>query len=107
MAYLLNHMPSQLHLVLTTRHDPGFPLSRLRAQGQMTEVRADELRFTLAETSDFLQRAMGLSLDTEQVAALEDRTEGWIAGLQMAALSMQNRGDVAGFVAAFTGDDLE
>lgn len=105
LAFLLDHMPPQMHLMLTCRRDPGFPLSRLRAQDQMTEIRAADLRFTVAETSAFLQQVMGLPLDLEQIAALEERTEGWIAGLQMAALSMQNRRDITGFIAAFAGDD--
>ena len=103
LAFLLDHMPPNLHLVITSRADPGFPLSRLRARGQLTEVRIQDLRFTVEETAVFLQTVMGIPLTSEQIAALETRTEGWIAGLQMAALSMQNRADVDGFVAGFTG----
>ena len=103
MAFLLGHMPPNMTLVITSRTDPGFPISRLRARGQLTELRANDLRFTEAETAQFLQQSMGLTLSTNQVAALESRTEGWIAGLQMAALSMQNRDDIDGFVASFTG----
>ena len=103
LAFLLDHMPPNLHLVITSRADPGFPLSRLRARGQLTEVRIQDLRFTVEETAVFLQTVMGIPLTPEQIAALETRTEGWIAGLQMAALSMQNRADVDGFVAGFTG----
>jgi len=103
LAFLLDHMPPQMTLVITSRTDPGFPISRLRARGDLTEVRADDLRFTEAEAAQFLQQSMGLTLLPDQVAALESRTEGWIAGLQMAALSMQHRDDVTRFIAGFTG----
>ncbi len=103
IAFLLDHMPPQMTLVLTSRADPGFPISRLRARGQLTEVRADDLRFSESETAQFLQQSMNLTLSPDQITALESRTEGWIAGLQMAALSLQNRGDVAGFIDNFTG----
>ncbi|MEZ4592014.1 MAG: AAA family ATPase [Chloroflexota bacterium] len=104
LASLLDLMPPQMTLALTSRSDPGFPISRLRARGQLIELRADDLRFTEAEAAQFLQQTMGLTLQPEQIAALENRTEGWIAGLQMAALSMQNRGgDLDGFVQSFTG----
>lgn len=103
LAFLLDHMPPHMTLALTSRRDPGFPISRLRARGQLTEVRADDLRFTQAEAAHFLQESMGLTLSTDQIAALERRTEGWAAGLQMAALSMRNRADVAGFVTSFAG----
>ncbi|MCP4935016.1 MAG: hypothetical protein GY927_12620, partial [bacterium] len=103
MAFLLDHMPPQMTLVITSRTDPGFPISRLRARGQLTELRADDLRFSEAEAAQFLKSSMNLTLSPDQIAALEDRTEGWIAGLQMAALSIQNRGDVARFIDSFTG----
>ncbi|MCB9420212.1 MAG: AAA family ATPase [Ardenticatenaceae bacterium] len=105
LATLLDLMPPQMTLVLTSRSDPGFPISRLRARGQLIELRADDLRFTEMEAAEFLQQTMGLTLQPEQIAALENRTEGWIAGLQMAALSMQNRasGDLDQFVNNFTG----
>ncbi|MBK7897182.1 MAG: AAA family ATPase [Anaerolineaceae bacterium] len=104
LAALLDLMPPQMTLALTSRSDPGFPISRLRARGQLIELRADDLRFTEAEAAQFLQQTMGLTLQPAQIAALENRTEGWIAGLQMAALSMQNRGgDLDGFVQSFTG----
>jgi LuxR family transcriptional regulator, maltose regulon positive regulatory protein len=92
-----------MHLVITTREDPHLPLARLRARGQLTELRAADLRFTPAEAAEFLNRVMGLSLSEEDIAALETRTEGWIAGLQLAALSMQGRSDAASFIQAFTG----
>jgi LuxR family transcriptional regulator, maltose regulon positive regulatory protein len=103
LAFLLDHLPQSLHLVVITRADPPLPLSRLRAGGKMTELRAEHLRFSTDEASQFLNQIMGLNLSCEQVAALEKRTEGWIAGLQLAALSMQGREDVQGFVSAFTG----
>jgi LuxR family maltose regulon positive regulatory protein len=103
MTFLLEHPPPQLHLVLATRANPPLPLARLRAQGQLTEVRAADLRFDTAEASAFLQAVMGLDLEAEVIATLEQRTEGWIAGLQLAALSLQGRTDVSGFLAAFSG----
>jgi LuxR family maltose regulon positive regulatory protein len=105
LAMLLDLMPPQMTLVLTSRSDPGFPLSRLRARGELVELRADDLRFTEMEAAQFLQQTMGLTLQPAQVAALENRTEGWIAGLQMAALSLQNRpnSDLDSFVNTFTG----
>ena len=103
IAFLLDHLPPQMHLGLATRADPSLPLARLRAQGQLTELRADDLRFTPDEAAAFLNQVMGLSLSAEDVAALETRTEGWIAGLQLAAISMQGRQDTRGFVEAFTG----
>lgn len=105
MAFLLDHLPPQLHLVLASRADPAVPLARLRAGGELVEIRADELRFTPDEASAYLNGAMGLHLASQDVVALEERTEGWIAALQLAALSMQGRDDVTGFIAGFTGDD--
>lgn len=105
LTFLLEHLPPQMHLVLTTREDPPLPLPRLRVRGQLTEVRAADLRFTVAETAVFLRQITGLQLSLDEVAALEKRTEGWIAGLQLAALSMQGRADAHGFIAAFAGDD--
>ena len=103
MTFLLEHLPPQLHLVLATRADPPLPLARLRVQGQLTEVRTADLRFGAAEASAFLQAVMGLDLPPESIAALERRTEGWIVGLQLAALSLQGRTNMSGFLAAFTG----
>jgi LuxR family transcriptional regulator, maltose regulon positive regulatory protein len=105
LAFLVEHMPPQLHLVMTAREDPPLPLARLRARGQLTELRAADLRFTSDETAAFLSQVMGLSLSTSEIAALEARTEGWIAGLQLAALSMQGQQDVAGFIRSFAGDN--
>jgi LuxR family maltose regulon positive regulatory protein len=103
MTYLVEHLPPQLHLILATRADPPLPLARLRAQGQLSEVRTADLRFGAAEASTFLQTVMGLDLPAEAITTLEHRTEGWIAGLQLAALSLQGRADVSAFLAAFTG----
>ena len=105
LSFLVNHLPPQMHLVITTREDPALPLSRLRAQRQLVELRAADLRFTPSEAAEFLNEVMGLNLSTEEVAALEERTEGWIAGLQLAAISMRGHQDVAGFIQAFAGDN--
>jgi LuxR family transcriptional regulator, maltose regulon positive regulatory protein len=105
MTFLLEHLPPQVHLVISTREDPALPLARLRARGQLVEVRAADLRFTLDEVVAYLNGVIGLDLAASDIAALEGRTEGWIAALQLAALSMQGRDDVAGFIAGFAGDD--
>jgi LuxR family maltose regulon positive regulatory protein len=103
LAFLLEHAPPQMHLVIATREDPNLPLARWRARGQLTELRAADLRFTAAEAAEFLNKTMGLDLAEEDITALENRTEGWIAGLQLAALSLRGRPDTAGFIQAFTG----
>ncbi|HEY9075161.1 MAG TPA: LuxR C-terminal-related transcriptional regulator [Anaerolineaceae bacterium] len=103
LSFLLDHLPQRMHLVITTREDPHLPLARYRARGQMTELRAADLRFTSSEAAEFLNQVMGLSLSMEDITALETRTEGWIAGLQLAALSMQSCQDTASFVQSFTG----
>ncbi len=103
VAFLLDHLPQQLHLVIATRADPPLPIARLRARGQLTELRADDLRFTAEEVGAFLNDVMGLNLQPEDVSALEVRTEGWISGLHLAALSLQGREDTHVFVQAFTG----
>jgi len=103
LEFLVEHQPPQMHLVITTREDPPLPLARLRARGQLTELRAADLRFTPQEVADFLNQVMGLNLSAEDVSALEARTEGWIAGLQLAALSMREQTDTAGFIQSFTG----
>jgi LuxR family maltose regulon positive regulatory protein len=103
LTFLLEHLPPQMHLVITTREDPHLPLARLRARGQLTELRAADLRFTPSEAADFLNQMMGLNLSEEDIAALENRTEGWIAGLQLAAISMQGHQDTASFIKSFTG----
>ncbi len=103
LTFLLEHLPPQMHLVIATREDPQLPLSRLRARGQLTELRAADLRFTPAEAAEFLNQMMGLNLSAEDIAALETRTEGWIVGLQLAALSMQGHQDTTSFIKSFTG----
>jgi LuxR family maltose regulon positive regulatory protein len=109
LTFLLEHLPPQMHLVITTREDPHLPLARLRARGQLTELRAADLRFTPTEATDFLNQVMDLSLSAEDISALETRTEGWIAGLQFAALalrgplSMQGQKGATGFIQSFTG----
>ncbi|MCB0171637.1 MAG: hypothetical protein KDJ97_13885 [Anaerolineae bacterium] len=103
VTFLLEHLPPQLHLVIISRSDPPLPIARLRARNQLTELRTDDLRFTPAEAAAFLNQAMGLQLSAENISALEARTEGWIAGLQLAALSLQGREDIEGFIANFTG----
>ena len=105
MAYLLEHAPQQLHVVIASRSDPSLPLARLRARGELVEIRAVDLRFTPEEATTYLNDVMGLQVETHDVVALEGRTEGWIAALQLAALSMQGRDDVGGFIASFAGDD--
>jgi LuxR family maltose regulon positive regulatory protein len=104
IAFLLDHLPPPMHLVITSRSDPPLPLARLRGRGESTELRAADLRFTPDEAATFLNEVMGLGLSAPDIAALEGRTEGWIAGLQLAALSMQGHQDVSGFIRAFAGD---
>jgi LuxR family maltose regulon positive regulatory protein len=105
MAFLLDHLPPQLHVVIAGRADPALPLARLRARGELAEIRAAELRFTPDEAAAYLNGMVGQRLTTRDVAVLEGRTEGWIAALQLAALSMQGRDDIGGFIAGFAGDD--
>lgn len=103
LTFLLEHRPLQMHLVFLSRTDPPLPLARLRARNQLLEIRADQLRFTSDESAVFLNEVMGLNLVAGDIAAMEARTEGWIAGLQLAALSMQGRQDIHAFVSDFTG----
>jgi len=103
LTFLIEHLPPQMHLVIATREDPKLPLSRLRVRNQLTELRATDLRFTPAEAAGFLNQVMGLDLSAEDIAALETRTEGWIAGLQLAAISMQGHSDTTSFIKSFTG----
>jgi LuxR family maltose regulon positive regulatory protein len=105
MTFLLEHLPPQIHLVIASRTDPALPLARLRGRGELTEIRAADLRFTPGEAAAYLNGVMGLALTAADVAALEGRTEGWIAALQLAALSMQGREDVTAFIDGFAGDD--
>src|SRR5258708_11194620 len=104
LTFLVEHLPPQMHLVIATHEDPLLPLARLRARGELTELRAADLRFTPSEAAEFLNSVMGLNLSPGTIAALEDRTEGWIAGLQLAALSIRGREDIPEFIRAFTGD---
>ncbi|RPJ37129.1 MAG: helix-turn-helix transcriptional regulator, partial [Chloroflexi bacterium] len=103
LTFLVEHQPPRMHLVITTREDPHLPLARLRARDQLTELRAADLRFTPDEAAEFLNRVMGLNLSAEDIAALETRTEGWISGLQLAAISIRGHPDAAGFIQSFTG----
>jgi LuxR family maltose regulon positive regulatory protein len=103
LAFLLQHLPPRMHLLISGREDPHLPLARLRARGQLSELRATDLRFTSSEAAEFLNRVMGLRLSEEDIAALETRTEGWIAGLQLAAISMQGHKDATSFIESFTG----
>jgi LuxR family maltose regulon positive regulatory protein len=103
LLFLLEHLPPHMHLILATRADPPLHLARLRARGQLTEVRAADLRFTPDEAGRFLQQVMHLELAQEELALLQRRTEGWIAGLQLAGLSLRGRTDVSAFLSAFSG----
>ncbi|OWY61758.1 helix-turn-helix transcriptional regulator, partial [cyanobacterium TDX16] len=107
LAFAIGHLPANVHLVLATREDPPLPLASLRARGDLAEVRAADLRFTAEETAAYLNGAVGLHLEPEQIDALEARTEGWITALQLAGLSLQGRtGDQAsGFISEFAGGD--
>jgi LuxR family maltose regulon positive regulatory protein len=105
VGFLLEHAHPPLQLVISTRSDPPLPLPRMRARGELLEIRADELRFTLEESGAFLNDVLGLGLDHEGVLRLHDRTEGWAAGLYLAALSLRGRPDRGRFIADFAGDD--
>ncbi len=105
MAFLLERMPPQMHVVITTRADPALPLARLRSRGDLVEIRAADLRFTPDEATAYLNGTMGLALTSHDVEVLEGRTEGWIAALQLAALSIKGRSDVGTFIDSFAGDD--
>ena len=105
MIFLLEHLPSQVHVVIATRADPRLPLARLRARGELVEIRAADLRFSHEEAATYLHAVVGLDLSAANVALLGERTEGWIAALQLAGLSMQGRADVGGFIAGFAGND--
>lgn len=103
VEFLIENLPLQMHLVITTREDPSFSLARLRARGELTEIRIADLRFTVDEITMFLNESMELNLSADDISILENRTEGWIASLQMAAISMQARDDVGSFLQSFTG----
>jgi LuxR family maltose regulon positive regulatory protein len=103
LTFLIAHLPANMHLIITTRIDPPLPLARLRARDKLNELRANDLRFSAQEAAEFLTRVMELDLSTDEIDALEQRTEGWIAGLQIAGLSMQNHEDISGFIRVFSG----
>lgn len=103
LTFLIDHLPPNFHLIITSRADPPLPLARLRANDQLTEFRANDLRFSEHESETFLNQQMGLNLSAEEISTLEARTEGWIAGLQIAALSMQGDDDIPGFIRTFSG----
>lgn len=103
LGFFIENMPSHIHLVIATREDPLLPISRLRVRNLLTELRAADLRFTSSEVVDFLNRVMRLNLRAEDIAALETRTEGWIAGLQLAAISLQGRSNVTQLIKSFSG----
>ena len=107
VALLIERLPAAAHLVISTRFDPPLPLSRLRVRGQLTEIRAADLRFNLAEAGAFLNDVSGLKLDPEEIARLHERTEGWAAGLQLAGLSLRGREDHRQFIDSFAGDDRQ
>jgi LuxR family maltose regulon positive regulatory protein len=103
LTFLVDHLPPHMHLIVATRSDPPLPLTRLRARGQLTEVRAADLRFETWEAETFLHSVMRLDLSSDEVAVLQSRTEGWIAGLQFAGLSLRGRTDISAFLRAFSG----
>lgn len=105
VAYLLEYLPTNVHVTISTRADPALPLARMRAGGDLLELRSVDLRFTAAETAAYLNDKMGLGLNASDIAAVEGRTEGWIAAVQLAALSMRGRDDPGAFIASFAGND--
>ena len=105
LTFLLEHLPPQAHVLLSTRADPDLPVARWRVRGELVEIRAADLRFTSAEADAYLNVVTGLDLAAADIAVLEERTEGWIAALQLAALSLQGNADASGFIARFAGDD--
>jgi LuxR family transcriptional regulator, maltose regulon positive regulatory protein len=103
LAFLLEHMPHQMHLVISSREDPNLPLARLRSHGLLVELRVSDLRFNSSEAAEFIHKVMGLDISVADAAALETRTEGWVAGLQLAALAVRDHPDVSSFIQSFTG----
>jgi LuxR family maltose regulon positive regulatory protein len=103
LAFLLEHLPPRMHLIVATRADPALPLAHLRGRGEMLEIGEDDLRFTIEETAALFKRTQSIVLSTDDVSALNSKTEGWVVGLKMAGLSMRQNGDIAGFVKSFTG----
>jgi LuxR family maltose regulon positive regulatory protein len=106
LSFFIDHIPDNFHLIVSTRIDPPLPLARLRARNRLTEIRSTDLRFTLDETNSFLAQTMRLILSEEDVKAIETRTEGWIASLQLAAISMRQQNDISSFIRAFTGSNV-
>jgi LuxR family maltose regulon positive regulatory protein len=106
LFFLLENQPPQMHLVISSRSDPPWPLARLRVRGEMLEIRTKDMRFMFEEAATFLNEVMGLGLSEADILALQKRIEGWAAGLQMAALSMRNRDDKVGFIQDFTGSHI-
>lgn len=104
LTFLIEHLPPHMHLIITTREDPHLPLARLRARGQLTELRIADLCFNISEATGFLNQVMGHNLAPAEVVALETRTEGWIAGLQLAAISLQGHSDTSQFIKSFSGN---
>ena len=104
LAFLVEHMPAQIRLIMTTRADPPLPLARMRVHSQLLELRSTDLRFTPPQIATFFTDVMGLTLTTDEVKALDTRVEGWIAGLQLAGLALQGKSDPAEFIASFAGD---
>jgi LuxR family maltose regulon positive regulatory protein len=105
LEFILDHLPPHLYLAIATRADPSLPIARLRAQDQLTEIRGSDLSFNAAESASFLNDSMNLGLSAQDISRLVSRTEGWIAGLQLAAISMRDRSNVSEFIDSFTGDD--
>ena len=105
MTFFMTHQPPQVQLVITTREDPALPIAQLRAKGQLAELRANDLRFTAGETQAFMNEVMQISLDSRAAYTLSERTEGWIAGLQLAAISLKNEGNPQTFIQNFSGDN--
>lgn len=103
LTFLLENLPPQMHFVITSRVDPPLPLPQLRVRGEMSEIRSADLRFSSKETAEYLNEQMGLALSTSEIEALTERTEGWVASLQLAALSLQGHTDKSAFVASFSG----
>lgn len=105
LTFLIDNIPSQMHLIISTRVDPRLPIARMRAQGQMVEIRVADMRFRQSEIAEFMNQIMEFELVEKNISALEMRTEGWIAGLKLAALSMQDNNDISGFIESFTGSN--
>ena len=103
LSFLLEHLPDNLHLVIATRAEPPLPLARLRLGNELLEIRAEALRFSLEEVATFFKQTVELELTNDEVAALAERTEGWVAALQAAALSLREQADVASFISTFSG----